>query len=87
MYNKSIFRGGPERSVHRTRTEAQYSLGARHDWSKKLSHFEHKLVCRFINLPACSAILEFKNYQAYAAVILILKLYVSSLTIYINYNS
>ncbi len=61
--------GRTERSIHRTRTEAWYSLGARHDWSKKLPHFEHKLVCRFINLLACSAILDFKNYQAHAAVI------------------
>ncbi len=57
--------GRTERSVHRTRTEARYCLGARHDWSKKLPHFEHKLVCRFINLPAISAILDFNNYHAY----------------------
>ena len=43
-------RARTERSVDRMRTEVRYSVGARHDWSKKLLHFERKFVCHLANL-------------------------------------
>ena len=97
---KILRQGRTEWSVHRTRTEARHSVGARHDWSKKLLHFERKLVCHVIHLPACSAILslDFKNCHASQAqsAIYVSRLEVSSdlnfktvnlIIIYINDNS